>query len=86
MAQRLPASQASAGQGWVWTGRSLGAVVGLLGGGWMQEVYGGRFMYRFFAAVVFAGMLIYACANALTRNRNALKHSGSSGLEQVEGH
>ena len=62
MAQRLPSSQAAAGQGWVWTGRSLGAVAGLLGGGWTQELYGGRIMYRIFAGVVALGMLVYAVA------------------------
>ena len=80
MAQRLPSEQAAAGQGWVWTGRSIGAVVGLLGGSWTQQMFGGRIMYRIFAGIVALGMTVYGIANRLTHAK-ALKSSESIEIE-----
>ena len=70
---------------WVWTGRGLGAVFGLLSGGWIQELFGGRVLYRLAAGFVFVGTVVYLAAAAQHRRyRRVLLKSKSVEVEPVE--
>jgi MFS family permease len=67
VAQRMPHGYDATGQGFIYMFRGGGAIVGLLLGGWVQDTWGARWLYRMAAVVVTMGC--GALAHALRKAR-----------------
>jgi MFS family permease len=70
VAQLMPVGYEATGQGLVYVVRGLGNVCGLLVGGWTQETWGARTLYRGAAVVVSLGSAILALASYLRQRHH----------------
>ena len=62
VARRTPVGYEASGQGFVYTMRGIGAVLGLYFGGWAQDKFGPRAMFRASAGVVLIGATVFAAS------------------------
>lgn len=78
MAQLSPKGYEASGQGLLSGLGGIGAVVGLGLGGWTEETFGAKFMYRAYATVVAIGLSIFLFTDAWKRRYQLLSTSSDT--------
>ena len=67
VARIMPKGYEASGQGLLFVIRFVGVVVGLVAGGYIQEIFGPRVMYGVMASTVFAGMVVLLLAEVCVK-------------------
>jgi hypothetical protein len=79
----LPPGYDASGQGLLQLVTGVGSVLGLLGGGWVEEEWGPRVMYRIAAVVVLVGNSGFAIALLRQQQQHGSSSSSSSNRHKL---
>jgi len=78
-----PKGQEAAGQGLLSALEGVGGVIGLAGGGWAEDAFGPKMMYRGFAAMVATGCGIFAATDAWRGRYHRLREMDDIGRVEL---